>query len=604
MVVDRLEGGTAVAGRQYAVLIAINKYVHWMALQNPVKDAKEIKDILSRKYYISDFLELYDEAATKASIIKLFDRLISEAKPEDSILIFYAGHGHLDSSSNTGFWIPVDGGVDVYEQANWLPNSQIRGFISNLKARHIALIADSCFSGDFLNPTRGMAPTITNGYFKNAYAGISRQVLTSGASESVPDESQFTRQLKLTLEGNTSPYLDPLMLYNQIRLSVTKTTPLFGDLKDSGHQEGASFLLFLKENRAQSSTAEDSNPEEPSVKIKMSKVYGTATVQTDTTGTLYLDGVSQGPVPVGSLATIENLSVGPHGFEMVYDDGKRETLTVAIKMGKISAVEFSHTAAASSASPAAASKQTEVSSPASSNTPQPVKTLDGAPVPFASIKINGSFDKWNDIPPVVVSSPEDIVDRRSITRISFAFDESHFFVRFDIADKTPSSFFHQHNFDDSGPFYAIGMEDEEGLKNANIRLVPLGRTWASSGGGGRPSWIIEVGTREKDIFHPTFSTGTVAQGGQANYNMNGSSVEIAIPLTQVKPLLDNLGPGKRYRAYCWTGRYSINLSANNMLIVSSNAFSEFRQGKALGYFSFDERTAAPASPERPVAAGK
>src|SRR5271157_2860122 len=178
-VVSKLEGKTAVVGRQYAVLIAIDKYTNWMTLRNPVKDAREIKDILSQRYYISDFLELYDQNATKAGIIKLFSKLIDVAKPEDSILIFYAGHGHLDTISNTGFWIPVDGGTDLYEQANWLPNTQIRGLIGNMKARHIALFADSCFSGDILNPTRGITPTITDEYFKNAYARISRQILTS-----------------------------------------------------------------------------------------------------------------------------------------------------------------------------------------------------------------------------------------------------------------------------------------------------------------------------------------------------------------------------------------------------------------------------------------
>ncbi|MGA2976938.1 MAG: hypothetical protein ABSF77_16650, partial [Spirochaetia bacterium] len=63
-VVSQLEGETAVVGKQYAVLITINKYENWMALQNPVEDAKEIKDILSRRYFITDFIELYDETAT------------------------------------------------------------------------------------------------------------------------------------------------------------------------------------------------------------------------------------------------------------------------------------------------------------------------------------------------------------------------------------------------------------------------------------------------------------------------------------------------------------------------------------------------------------
>ena len=127
--------------------------------------------------------------------------------------------------SDTGFWIPVDGGKDIYTQENWLPNNQIRGFIKKMKARHIALVSDSCFSGGILNPSRGMISEIKDDYFKKAYTRVSRQVLTSRASETVPDVSLFAQQLKLALEGNSRPYLDPLMLYNEIRLGVPGTTP-------------------------------------------------------------------------------------------------------------------------------------------------------------------------------------------------------------------------------------------------------------------------------------------------------------------------------------------------------------------------------------------
>ena len=352
-VVVQLAGETAVVGKQYAVLIAIDKYKNWMALRNPVKDAKEIEDILSRRYFISDFKELYDENATKAGIIKLFNKLINDVKPEDSILIFYAGHGHLDKTSNTGFWIPADGGTDVYEQANWLPNSQIRGFISNMKARHIALIADSCFSGDFLNPTRGMAPTITNEYFKNAYARISRQVLTSGASESVPDESPFTRQLKLALEGNTAPYLDPLMLYNQIRLGVTQTTPLFGDLKDSGHQEGSSFLLFLKDKSNQSTTAEaaPSAARSPKTSFKLVTFFADVKVETILSGTLLMDGAVQGQIPAGRTAVIEHLEAGSHEIAMQYEDGETEKIPANRNSEDPVSIKFTKTFLRSSAQP-------------------------------------------------------------------------------------------------------------------------------------------------------------------------------------------------------------------------------------------------------------
>ncbi|MEI6389312.1 MAG: PEGA domain-containing protein, partial [Spirochaetota bacterium] len=69
-------------------------------------------------------------------------------------------------------------------------------------------------------------------------------VLTSGASETVPDESEFARQFKSLLESNTEACLDPLAMYDRIRRGVTKTLPLLGTLP--GHESGASYVLFLK----------------------------------------------------------------------------------------------------------------------------------------------------------------------------------------------------------------------------------------------------------------------------------------------------------------------------------------------------------------------
>ncbi|MBN2444241.1 MAG: caspase family protein, partial [Spirochaetales bacterium] len=286
-------------GRQYLVLIAIDSYTDWMPLRNPVKDALEIKEILIEKYYIDEVFELYNRDATKANILKLFNRLQNQLTLHDSLLVFYAGHGHLDKKTNTGFWIPVNAGLDEFEQANWLPNTQIRGIITNFKSMHVCLVSDSCFSGDILNVNRDITPTINNNYFKNAYRLISRQVLTSGSSESVPDISPFAYQLKMSLSKNESPYLDPLMLYQDVRLGVPSSTPLFGSLKDSGHQEGASFILFLKDSQ------------------KNQILTGSIKIVSHAKGEIYIDNVFLEYVPVGETI-VNEVSSGEHNIRIVY----------------------------------------------------------------------------------------------------------------------------------------------------------------------------------------------------------------------------------------------------------------------------------------------
>jgi hypothetical protein len=233
-------------GNQYLLVIGISRYHKWLPLSNPVRDAREIRDIITSRYHIDKVRELYDEEATKSGIIRTFSTLQDELTTDDSVLIFYAGHGHYDKKTKTGFWIPYDAGTDVFEQDHWIPNTQISGLITNMNATHVCLITDACFSGDMLDIVRGSVATITNDYFRRAYSLVSRQIITSGSLEVVPDNSSFCTMLKLVLKKNRHSYLDPMMLFNEIRLGVRETTPLFGSLKDSGHQDGASFLLFLK----------------------------------------------------------------------------------------------------------------------------------------------------------------------------------------------------------------------------------------------------------------------------------------------------------------------------------------------------------------------
>ena len=241
----------ATVGKQYAVFIAIDKYQKWPPLKNPVKDATELKNILGDKYYIDEYIELYDEKATKNGIYDLFNDLIDKIKPEDSLFIFYAGHGHLDPKlTKKGSWIPCDGGVEERYQDNWIPNDLLRGMIDNIKSKHILLVSDSCFSGDMLSATRGMVDPNKMDYFKVAFNKVSRQILTSGASETVSDNSIFAKALKTYLEYNNKPIIDPLNIFDNIRMEASKySTPMLGSLPDSKHQEGGSFLFFLREDK-------------------------------------------------------------------------------------------------------------------------------------------------------------------------------------------------------------------------------------------------------------------------------------------------------------------------------------------------------------------
>jgi hypothetical protein len=59
-------------GRQVAVIIGIDRYKEWPSLRSAVSEAKKVKAVLEKRYFIDEFIELYDEAANSAGIRRLF----------------------------------------------------------------------------------------------------------------------------------------------------------------------------------------------------------------------------------------------------------------------------------------------------------------------------------------------------------------------------------------------------------------------------------------------------------------------------------------------------------------------------------------------------
>lgn len=64
---------------------------------------------------------LEDQAATRPAIIRKLHELARAMKPDDSLVIYYAGHGHLDQATGVGSWIPVEAEPD--DPAAWISNT-------------------------------------------------------------------------------------------------------------------------------------------------------------------------------------------------------------------------------------------------------------------------------------------------------------------------------------------------------------------------------------------------------------------------------------------------------------------------------------------------
>ncbi|MDR1128307.1 MAG: tetratricopeptide repeat protein, partial [Treponema sp.] len=253
--VEAVVGQDVTVGKQWAVFIAIDRYGEWGPLDDPVKDARELQRILRENYIIDNWRELLDEKASAEGIRSLFAELRGQVGKDDSVFVFHAGHGFKDEATETGAWIPADAGRSPMRKEGWISHDEIRRYLDRLPARHVFLISDSCYSGDLLMMAReGTAPQFDSVYYRKAYASMSRQILSSGASETVPDSSEFARRLKNALSRAEGACIDPLKLFEQVR-EVQGSQPRYGVMPQSLHQADGSFLFFRKQTAGAAVTA-------------------------------------------------------------------------------------------------------------------------------------------------------------------------------------------------------------------------------------------------------------------------------------------------------------------------------------------------------------
>ncbi len=242
-------------GRQWLFAIGIDTYIEWPRLTTAVKDAQSMRDVLLERYHFSQdsLVELYNEEGTRKNIIDKFRFLAQNLTEDDSLVIFYAGHGHLDPITKEGSWVPVESGIN--DAASWISNDTIKNYlrVDAIKAKHILLVSDSCFSGDFFRGHRGALPEVTDEVIRKAYTLTSRQAITSGGLEPVSDagfggNSVFSHFLVQALKENRKPFLIASDLYPLIRSGVAENAsqfPQLGSLHDTGGSQGGELVFFL-----------------------------------------------------------------------------------------------------------------------------------------------------------------------------------------------------------------------------------------------------------------------------------------------------------------------------------------------------------------------
>ena len=233
-------------GRKIALLIGVNVYLDPIPnLRTPVTDVKSIGALLAERLgYETRILE----NATKDIMLEAFQALVDELGEQDSLVVFYAGHGYILESDGQGYWLPADARTDTAQQ--WLSNRNVSEFLGAIRSKNIMLIADSCYSGTLLpggQESQGVKIRLSRAELREQRAVM---ILSSGGEEPVQDEggaghSVFARQLMTMIEGMNRDSLG-VELYETIKARVAELAPQvpqYGGAISAGHQAGTDYLF-------------------------------------------------------------------------------------------------------------------------------------------------------------------------------------------------------------------------------------------------------------------------------------------------------------------------------------------------------------------------
>ena len=249
----------------WALVIGIDKYENVRPLNYAVKDAKSIQGILLNTFEFPEenITLLINEDATKQSIIQAFSDITTNAKDNDRVLIYFAGHGEtmeLPEGGEMGYLLPVDGNdKNLYVSSIGL--AELKNISLMSKAKHLLYLDDACYGGIAAVGSRGLNSITTPNYIEKITKNKSRQIITAGGKgEEVIEKpewghSAFTLNLNRGLkDGNADMNADGYITANELGMflsekvtidSENQQTPQYGRMTS---QEGEFVFIYKVEN--------------------------------------------------------------------------------------------------------------------------------------------------------------------------------------------------------------------------------------------------------------------------------------------------------------------------------------------------------------------
>ena len=240
-------------GDYFALVIGNDKYSNLDNLQTATEDAKEIAKILKKRYGYKVKLLLNADKLTMLKALSDYNKKLGKF---DNLMVYYAGHGLIDEKTNEGYWIPTD--ASLTDKSTWIANKRISDFMANMKAKHVMVVADSCYSGTLSGSAISPLPDDVESEDILFISRVkARTVLTSGGLQPILDSggnghSIFASAFIDTLNENDG-VMEGYRLYKamsqQVKLRSSlaglEQVPEYSAVKHAGH-EGSEYYFLPK----------------------------------------------------------------------------------------------------------------------------------------------------------------------------------------------------------------------------------------------------------------------------------------------------------------------------------------------------------------------
>jgi hypothetical protein len=240
-------------GTYYALIIGNEVNKKMPRLTSASEDAREVERVLRDQY---GFKTIRLENATRYDIMTAMNKVAQMVTEKDNVLVYYAGHGNY--RGDEGYWLPADAEFD--NDANWIPVRQVTERLALLKAKHLMVVVDSCYSGAMSRSAIArydttQSPEIREKWARQMLRVKSRTVLTSGGLKPVLDKGEgknsiFAQSFLEALKENNG-VLEGYRLYNKLYDNVLQTStrlglpqePSYAPIRNSGHESGTFFFV-------------------------------------------------------------------------------------------------------------------------------------------------------------------------------------------------------------------------------------------------------------------------------------------------------------------------------------------------------------------------